>query len=96
MTRDFVKLDLGPLLHESGYDRLKLMILDDNPDYLEVYSRIVMSDPEAAKYVSGFAFHWYNHKFLPYSLLSNVHKKYPNKFLLSTEACEGWLAPLGG
>lgn len=27
--RDFVKLDLGPALHNAGYEDVKLMILDD-------------------------------------------------------------------
>lgn len=28
--RDFIKLDLGPALHNSSFGNIKLMILDDN------------------------------------------------------------------
>lgn len=96
MMRDFVKLDLAPLLHQSGYSNLKLMILDDNPNYLELYTQVIMSDLIAAQFVSGIAFHWYAHKWFPYSVLKKVYQQYPDHFLLSTEACEGWLNPLGG
>ncbi len=39
--------------------------------------------------MSGMGVHWY--EFGNYAVLHDVHNAYPNKFLLSTEACAGWL-----
>ena len=54
-----------------------------------------MSLPQARKYVSGIAIHWYGDIFLPQKVLSLAltltHNLYPNLFLLGTEACEGLL-----
>lgn len=50
----------------------------------------VMSDPKADAYVDGFAVHWYldNWVDLPF-VLNLVHDKYPSKFILYSEACNG-------
>jgi glucosylceramidase len=92
MERDFIKMNLGPTLHKSGYtsDKLKLMMYDDNVSMLDKWTDIILKDKEAAKYVSGIAFHWYyNSKTSewPDILLDDIHNKYPNLFLLSSEAC---------
>ncbi|KAL1422246.1 hypothetical protein MTO96_022127 [Rhipicephalus appendiculatus] len=62
--RDFIKLDLGPELQKAGYgpNRLKLMILDDNRIVLRYWAKVVLGDPEAAKYISGVALHWYRNR----------------------------------
>ncbi|CAN7983768.1 unnamed protein product [Ixodes hexagonus] len=89
--RDFVKFDLGPALERAGYgpDKLKLMILDDQRIFLPNFANVVLHDREASKYVAGIAFHWYwNHMKGPRAL-DETHTSHPDKFLLSTEACEG-------
>lgn len=48
-----------------------------------------MTDPEASKYVSGFGVHWYQNIIAPPSVLTETHNKFPNQFILATEACEG-------
>ena len=68
---------------------LKLLIC-----ILTAWIQTVLSDPEAAAYVDGVAFHWYTElddSFSDFFLLSDVHKKFPNVFLFATEACEGSL-----
>jgi glucosylceramidase len=49
----------------------------------------VFKNVDAEKYVSGVAVHWYMDALAPAFALDDVHKKFPSKFLLATEACEG-------
>lgn len=48
-----------------------------------------MKDDEAAQFVSGIAFHWYNPLISPYKLLDITHRKFPDLFFLASEACTG-------
>ncbi|KAG8193147.1 hypothetical protein JTE90_006978 [Oedothorax gibbosus] len=89
--RDFLKLDFGPALKEAGFtpDNLKLMIVDDVRATVSRCTDVIMSDKEAAQYVSGIAFHWYYEEFNPHKLLDISHGKHPDLFFLPTEACTG-------
>ncbi|KAH8024278.1 hypothetical protein HPB51_022397 [Rhipicephalus microplus] len=89
--RDFIKFDLGPALETAGYgaDKVKLLILDDQRAFLPYWANVVLADAEAAKYVSGIAFHWYWNHIRGAHVLTQTHKRHPDKFLLATEACEG-------
>ena len=84
--RDFVKKDLGPALNASGFGNIKLLIMDDQRYVLPLWANIVLNDPEAAKYVSGIAFHWYGNAFAPPQLLDVTHRLHPDKFLFASEA----------
>jgi glucosylceramidase len=91
--RDFVKLDLGPAMESAGYggqNGTKLMIFDDNRGNLPEWARTVLSDKGAAKYIAGTAFHWYSNNLDNLKNLDAAHQTDPSKFLLATEACEGW------
>lgn len=46
-------------------------------------------NPVSRDYINGTAVHWYFDKLFPASLLTTLHNKYPNKFILSTEAATG-------
>lgn len=89
--RDFVAKVLGPKLNASGYgaDKLKLMMMDDQRPLITKWSDTILSQPEAAQYIAGVAFHWYFNTFSSPDVLETFHQKYPNHFLLSSEACEG-------
>lgn len=89
--RDFIKFDLGPALEAAGYgaDKVKLLILDDQRVFLPYWANVVLADAEAAKYISGIAFHWYWNHLRGAHVLTETHKRHPDKFLLATEACEG-------
>lgn len=67
------------------------MILDDQLMLAPTWTKLVLSDPEAAKYVSGIAIHWYMNRITPRFFLDVVHKLYPQQFIISSEACEGFL-----
>ncbi|RWS20223.1 glucosylceramidase-like protein, partial [Leptotrombidium deliense] len=89
--RDFVKLHLGPALEKAGYtpENFKVMIHDDQLPSLPIYAEIVLRDANASKYISGVALHWYQNNYAPREFLNFVHNKFPDKFILATEACEG-------
>ena len=87
MQRDFIKSDLGPALSDSKYSYLKLMILDDQRIFLPTFANIVLADPDVAEYVSGIGVHWYWNTWGGPELLTDTHDKFPQKFILATEAC---------
>ena len=88
MQRDFLGKTLGPELERSGYgaDKLKVMVWDFNVDHAVDYVKTIYADKTASKYAAGTAVHWYSQK--P-STWEEIHRLNPNKFILSTEACEG-------
>eukprot|EP00698_Gefionella_okellyi_P012326 TRINITY_DN3314_c0_g1_i2.p1 TRINITY_DN3314_c0_g1~~TRINITY_DN3314_c0_g1_i2.p1 ORF type:complete len:324 (-),score=66.78 TRINITY_DN3314_c0_g1_i2:17-988(-) len=80
----FVRDHLGPRLRAS-YPDLQLMIYDHNKDHIVNWVKGVFSDPEAAQYVAGTAFHWYSGS--QFENVVEAHELYPDKFVLATEAC---------
>ncbi|EEY67011.1 glucosylceramidase, putative [Phytophthora infestans T30-4] len=98
--RDFIKLDLGPLMAKK-YPDLKIMANDDQKPGIMDRSA-PFDDPESKKYLSGLAFHWYQNLdfILPlagnFKNLEKFHKAHPDMFMLGTEACEGFLPGIIG
>ncbi|KAE9324941.1 putative glucosylceramidase 4 [Phytophthora rubi] len=93
--RDFIKKDLGPRM-KADHPNLKLIIMDDNKSNLLSWLA-ALEDDEAAQYVDGVGIHWYSDADFPlgiggsFSDLTTFHTKYPNVFMLGTEACEGYI-----
>lgn len=90
----FIRDYLGPALEKRGKtpDKFKLMVGDDSLGLINKQVPAVMSAPEAARYVSGLAFHWYTSgSVVPYDELSKLYDQFKDKFefVLMTEACEG-------
>ena len=88
--RDFVKKYLGPTLQKSGLKDKKLIVWDHNRDLIFQRASVMMNDPEAAKYVWGFGFHWYETwtgSDMQFKNLELVHDAYPSKNLIFTEGC---------
>ena len=88
--RDFVKNYLGPTLQKAGFGDIKLTVWDHNRDLLSQRASAVLDDPEAAKYVWGVGFHWYEKWSGGESMfetVGKVHEMYPDKNLLFTEGC---------
>lgn len=89
LQRDFIAKDLGPALEQNGFGHVKLMILDDQRIFLPYWPEVVLKDPNAAKYVSGIAIHWYEDLIIPTTALDLTYKKFgKDYFILNTEACE--------
>ncbi|MBA4153093.1 glycoside hydrolase family 30 protein [Flavobacterium sp.] len=88
--RDFLKNYLGPTLHKNGLKEVKITVWDHNRDLLSQRASAVLDDPEAAKYVWGIGFHWYENWSGGNPMFENVakvHQMYPDKNLLFTEGC---------
>uniref|UniRef100_A0AAN0LP79 Glucosylceramidase n=1 Tax=Polyphagotarsonemus latus TaxID=1204166 RepID=A0AAN0LP79_9ACAR len=90
--RDFIVKTLKPILEKAGYGKneLKFYIVDENIDNIKYYADTIMADPIAKEYVYGIAFHWYFNFYGDYDVLTELHEKYPNLELSSTEACNGF------
>lgn len=84
--KDFVRDHLGPALEEAGLGGVKIMIWDHNRDFIVERAAAAYSDPEAARYIWGTAFHWYVE-----DCFHNIqlhHDAWPDKKLLFSEGCQ--------
>ena len=57
--RDFLKNHLGPTMQKQGLGDKKIIVWDHNRDLITQRAKTILDDPEAAKYVWGIGFHWY-------------------------------------
>ncbi|CEF67979.1 Glucosylceramidase [Strongyloides ratti] len=88
--RDFIKLYLGPKLkNHPKFSDTKIMILDDDREVLPYWADVVLEDKDAEKYIDGIAIHWYQDEF-PVNNIKTTYERHKTKFLLATEACNGW------
>jgi len=88
--RDFLKNYLGPTLEKEGLGDKKIIVWDHNRDLLFERASVILSDPEANKYVWGTGFHWYEDwkDGTPmYNNVSKVNEAFPDKNLIFTEGC---------
>jgi len=88
--RDFLKNYLGPTLEKEGLGDKKIIVWDHNRDLLFERANVILSDPEANKYVWGTGFHWYEDwkDGTPmYKNVAAVNDAYPDKNLIFTEGC---------
>jgi glucosylceramidase len=88
--REFLKQHLGPTLKRAGLDDKKIIAWDHNRDLVYQRASTILNDPEAARFVWGIGFHWYE----PWSggeqMFDNirlVHETFPDKHLIFTEGC---------
>ena len=92
--RDFLKNYLGPTLEKAGMGDKKVIVWDHNRDLLFQRASVILNDPEAAKYVWGTGFHWYEDwkDGIPmFDNVQNVNEVFPDKNLIFTEGCnEGY------
>ncbi|KAF8357905.1 hypothetical protein PRIPAC_92900, partial [Pristionchus pacificus] len=89
---DFVRDHLGPTLKTSPASTDVIIIgMDDNRFLLPDWADVMFADPAVSSYVSGIAVHWYEDEIVNPNILSTTHDRHPEKFLLATEACNGWL-----
>jgi glucosylceramidase len=87
--RDFIKNYLGPALHGNNLADKRLIAWDHNRDLIYHRASGILGDPEAAKYVWGIGFHWYEvwTGGRQYENVKRVAEAFPETNLLLTEAC---------
>jgi glucosylceramidase len=89
--RDFLKNFLGPTMHKEGFKDKKIIAWDHNRDMLYQRASTMLDDPEAAKYVWGIGYHWYENWSGGEQMFDNlklVHEAYPETNLIFTEGCK--------
>jgi glucosylceramidase len=88
--RDFIRNYLGPTLQKGGLGNRRLIAWDHNRDLIYQRASAVLDDPQAARYVWGIGYHWYETwtgSAMLFDNLRRVHETYPDKNLLFTEGC---------
>jgi glucosylceramidase len=89
--RDFIKEYLGPALRKEGYAKLKLIAWDHNRDLMLQRASVILNDPQAAQYVWGIGYHWYetwNGSPMQFENEKKVLEAFPNTHLIFTEGCK--------
>jgi glucosylceramidase len=88
--RDFIKQYLGPTLIKQGLSSKRLMAWDHNRDLLYQRASTILHDPEAAKYVWGIGYHWYETwtgSDMQFDNCRRVAESFPGTNLVFTEGC---------
>jgi glucosylceramidase len=88
--RDFIKNFLGPTLAKAGMSDKKLIAWDHNRDLMYQRASTILEDPDAAKYVWGVGFHWYETwtgAGMNFENERRVAESFPDKKLIFTEGC---------
>jgi len=94
--RDFLRDHLGPTLAAEGLGDRKIIVWDHNRDLLPDRVNTILEDPEAAKYVWGIGFHWYETWAggePMWDNLDRVQESYPDMKLIFTEGCADSFRP---
>lgn len=89
--RDFLKNNLGPTMHKAGFQDKKIIGWDHNRDLIYQRASTLLNDKEAAKYLWGIGFHWYESWSGGEPMYDNVklvHETYPGTNLFFTEGCK--------
>ena len=88
--RDFIKTYLGPTLIKEGMADKKLLAWDHNRDLIYQTASTILNDKEAAKYIWGIGYHWYETWTGSAMMFDNVRRvaeTFPDKKLMFTEGC---------
>ncbi len=88
--RDFIKTYLGPTLVKQGMADKKLLAWDHNRDLIYQTASTILNDKEAAKYIWGIGYHWYETWTGSAMMFDNVRRvaeTFPDKKLMFTEGC---------
>jgi glucosylceramidase len=78
--RDFIRDHLGPVFRKRGFST-KIWCYDHNFNHPN-YPAVILSDPQAAQYIDGTAFHHYEGE--P-SAMSALREQFPDKHVYFTE-----------
>lgn len=80
---DFLGKHLGPELSSTHPD-VGIFVFDHNKDHVYNWTKTIFSDPEASKYATGVAYHWYSGD--SFDNLKKIQEEYPQAAMLASEA----------
>ncbi|GMH77123.1 hypothetical protein TL16_g07301 [Triparma laevis f. inornata] len=91
-------VDFWAVTLESTDPDLKIMMHDDQRVHLPTWTSTILDDKDANKYIDGIGLHWYSEvedyvtwATKPFDKMNDVNGKYPDKFMMGTEACNGFI-----
>lgn len=87
---NFVKNSLGPVFEKAGMKNKKIIVWDHNRDLMYQRAATIYADKEAAKYIWGMGYHWYESWTGGGKIYDNVKRvteTFPDKHMLFTEGC---------
>lgn len=87
---NFVKKSLGPVFEKEGLKDKKIIVWDHNRDLMYQRAATIYADPEAAKYIWGMGYHWYESWTGGGKIYDNVKRvteTFPDKHMMFTEGC---------
>lgn len=85
----FIGRNLGPSINASAHNETRILIFDDSLDYsISSYVKKIMKSKLAEPFVGGIGIHYHYTTFTRKKVLDKIHKKYPNNYILMTEASE--------
>ncbi|CAG5024581.1 unnamed protein product [Parnassius apollo] len=88
----FIAENLGPTIRNSAFKDTKILALDDQRYTISSdFYDIIKNYPEVMDYIDGLAVHFYYDKSTPVQTLKDLHGRYPELFVIATEACNGYL-----
>ncbi|XP_393208.1 putative glucosylceramidase 4 [Apis mellifera] len=74
----------GPILASSPFNKTLLLTYDDNR--IKAIEYVKAAIEIGGKYIAGIGIHWYKDSTYPATIIDRIHEKYPDKFILMTEA----------
>ncbi|XP_015610470.1 glucosylceramidase [Cephus cinctus] len=87
--KKWIAKNLGPTLRASEFKGTKIMAVEDQRWALPWFPQKIFRNEIVKNYTDAIAFHWYVDKYIPASVLDMTHDKFPDKFIIMTEACIG-------
>ena len=85
---EFIGTYLGLAIEESNFNHVKIFAFDQNRPELPHWAEGIYANPEAKKYTTGMAIHWYASTFLVFEeILDSIQRAYPGHSILHTEGC---------
>ncbi|GMS97781.1 hypothetical protein PENTCL1PPCAC_19956, partial [Pristionchus entomophagus] len=91
---NFVVNQLSPALKNSSVSKdIKIIGMTDQRGELPDWPRKMFADPAARTLIDGISVHWYEDDFKSAELLTTTHSDFPEKFILASEASNGFMDP---
>ena len=84
----FIAENLGPTFEKRGLSDVAIYGFDQNIFEMGPYTQAIYSNPEAKKYTTGMAVHWYGSTIDCFpATLDSIHALYPDKTIFHSEGC---------